>query len=100
MEQPHVDCDIQALRIGDAGLVMIPAELFVEFGLDLKRRSPLQPTYVITMANGSHGYVPTPHAFERGGYEVRTGSVSLLTPDAGDQIVAAALGLLAELAAP
>jgi hypothetical protein len=99
-EEPYVDFEIQALRIGDAALVMIPAELFVEFGLDLKRRSPLQPTYVITLANGSHGYVPTPHAFERGGYEVRTGPVSLLTPEAGDQIVTAALGLLAELAAP
>lgn len=95
-----MDFEIQALRIGDAALVLIPAELFVEFGLDLKRRSPFKPTYVISMANGSHGYVPTEHAFQRGGYEVRTGPVSLLTPKAGDQIVTAALDLLAGLAAP
>ena len=31
--------------------------------MELKRRSPFHPTYVIGYANGSIGYVPTPEAF-------------------------------------
>ena len=48
------------------------------------------------MANGSVGYVPTEHAFKRGGYEVRTALSSKLVPEAGDQIVEAALEMLTE----
>jgi len=97
--KPNVDFEVQALRIGPAALVMIPAELFVEFGLEIKLRSPIQPTFVIELANGVVGYVPTPKAFARGGYETRTASSSKLVPEAGDQIVAAALAALTELQA-
>ena len=61
-EHPNVEIEIQVIRISNVALVMIPAELFVEFGLDLKLRSPFKPTYVASMANGSIGYIPTPYA--------------------------------------
>ncbi|MDH3289074.1 MAG: hypothetical protein OEP48_15310 [Betaproteobacteria bacterium] len=41
--------------------------------------------------------MPTRHAFDRGGYEVRTGTYSMFVPEAGDQIVSAPLELLSEL---
>jgi len=94
---PNVEFEVQALRIGPAALVMIPAELFVEFGLEIKLRSPVQPTFVVELANGIIGYVPTPKAFEHGGYETRTATSSRLVPEAGAQIVVAALAALEEL---
>src|SRR5205823_3648154 len=37
---------VQALRIGDLALVSAPGELFVELGLEIKRRSPFAQTMV------------------------------------------------------
>ncbi len=61
--------ELQVLRIGDAAFIAIPGELFVELGLDIKNRSPFPYTFVVGLANGSIGYLPTSAAFEAGGYE-------------------------------
>jgi len=79
----HEDCEIQALRIGDGALVSGPFELFVEYQLDLKSRSPLPFTGYVGYANGYQGYVPTPRAFEEGGYEPTPSGWSKLAPEAG-----------------
>lgn len=51
---------ISALRINDAGCVSIPAELFVEIGMEIKRKSLLEKTFVFGYCNGSMGYVISP----------------------------------------
>lgn len=60
---------LQALRIGKLGIVALPFETFVETGLSIKRLSPIQPTFVIELANGAEGYLPTPEHHLLGGYE-------------------------------
>ena len=60
---------VQAVRIGSLGIVAIPCEVFTEIGLELKAKSPLQPTFTIELANGANGYLPTPRQHEWGGYE-------------------------------
>ena len=65
---------IQAIRIGDLCVVGIPFETFVEIGLDLKKRSPFKRTMVIGIANGRHGYLPTPEQHRLGGYETWLGT--------------------------
>ncbi len=62
--------DVTVLRIGQAILVGVPAEAFVEFGLMIKERSPFPHTYVASYANGYAGYVATRQAFAGGSYEV------------------------------
>ena len=94
---PTAPGEVQALRIGDAGMAANPAEYFCAFGLDIKGRSPAPLTMVAELANGYVGYVPTEDAFAGGGYEVRTARSSYLAPDAGDRIGDAAVGLLGEL---
>jgi hypothetical protein len=89
---------VRALAIGDVALVSFPVELFCEFGLIIKERSPLADTFVVTLANGGLGYVPTLEAFAHGGYEPRLAGHSHLIPEAGDLITAAALRLLREIA--
>ena len=80
--------EIQAIGINDAVIITNPAELFVEFGLEMKKRSPFKHTFVVELANGYAGYVPTEKAFEEGGYEVRqTVKTSRLVPEAGNMIV-------------
>jgi len=65
---------IQALRIGDLAVCGIPFETFVQTGLDLKKRSPFPQTMVIGLANGRHGYLPTPEQHQLGGYETWLGT--------------------------
>lgn len=95
----HEDCEIQALRIGDGALVSGPFELFVEYQLDLKSRSPLPFTGYVGYANGYQGYVPTPRAFEEGGYEPTPSGWSKLAPEAGGMVIDAGLGLIGSLTA-
>jgi len=60
---------VQALRIGDQAIVSMPFEVLVEIGLEIKRASPFPRTFLISLANGSHGYLPRPHQHQLGGYE-------------------------------
>ncbi len=65
---------LQAIRIGDLGIAALPFETFVETGLAIKRDSPLQATFVISLANGAEGYLPTPEHHALGGYETWLGT--------------------------
>ena len=69
-----VNVKIQVVRIGDLGICCIPFETFVEIGLELKQRSPLPQTMVISIANGRYGYLPTPAQHRLGGYETWLGT--------------------------
>jgi hypothetical protein len=90
--------ELQAMVIGAVALVAFPVELFTAFGERVKAESPIEDTFVVTLANGWHGYVPTREAFARGGYEPRFAFPSRLAEDAGDRLTEAALSLLRELA--
>ncbi len=92
--EPKVTAEVQMMRIGAAGLIAVPAEYFCQYGLDIQRGSPFDPTFVVSLANGCVGYVPTPQAFVGGGYEPRTARSSKLCPEAGDRIAATAIRLL------
>jgi neutral ceramidase len=61
--------ELQAIRINDAVFVAVPAEVFVEIGLCIKKKAPY-PTFLVGIANGYIGYLPTMAAHEVGGYEV------------------------------
>ena len=90
---------LQAIRIGDLAVVGIPFEVLVEIGLELKERSPLPRTMVIGLANGRHGYLPTPKQHELGGYETWLGTCHV-QQDASVIITDTLLAMLNELAAP
>ncbi len=93
--QPTVTVEVQALAIGDLAYVTLPAEIFVELGLAVKRQSPF-PHTMIGMLNGSSVdyYVPTEKAYGEGGYEVTN---SPLAPGSGETLVDTALELLHEV---
>jgi neutral ceramidase len=61
--------ELQAIRINGAAFVAVPAEVFVEIGLRLKESAPFQ-TFIVGIANGYIGYLPTTAAHAVGGYEV------------------------------
>jgi hypothetical protein len=87
---------LQAIRIGDLAVCAIPFEAFVEIGLELKKRSPLAQTMVIGLANGRHGYLPTPEQHQLGGYETWLGT-NVVQEDASVIITQHLLEMLGEL---
>jgi neutral ceramidase len=89
---------IQALRIGDVGIVGIPCETFVETGLAIKGASPLPQTFCIPLANGYNGYLPTPEHHGWGGYETWRARSSYLAVDAEPAVRQTALEMLGKLA--
>lgn len=64
-----MEIELQGIRVSDAVFIAVPAEVFVEIGLQLKKYAP-QKTYIIGIANGYIGYLPTREAYQIGGYEV------------------------------
>lgn len=90
-EQP---AEVQALSVGDAVFVSIPAEYFVEFGLRIKERSHPRHALIVSHANGMVGYVPTRDAFARGGYETTFAAWSRMAPEAGDMLADAAVAVV------
>ena len=92
-----VKVQLQALRIGRLGVVAVPCEVFAEIGLEIKRLSPLQPTFTIELANGYNGYLPSPEQHALGGYETWRTTSSYLEENASRKIVATLKELLAEV---
>ncbi len=95
-EEPLVPCELQVIGIGDTAFAGNPGEFFCSLGMDIKRGSPFANTFVVELANGCVGYVPTEDAYE-GGYESQMAPSSKLVPGSGEQIVAATIELLNEL---
>jgi hypothetical protein len=91
---PSRELKLQAIRIGDFGIAAIPNEVFAASGLTIKRRSPLQPTFTIELANGAEGYIPPPDQHALGGYETWRARSSCLEERAEVKIVSAVLDLL------
>ncbi len=88
---------LQALRIGNLGIAAVPCEVFVEIGLEIKKKSPFATTFTTSLANGYNGYLPTPEHHRMGGYETWRARSSYLETDASPRIVEQLLGLLQEL---
>lgn len=88
---------LNVLRIGDAVICTNPAELFVELGMEIKTDSPARVTFVTELTDGYCGYVPTPSAFNNGGYETWCAPSSQLEYSGGDQMVQATRTLLEEV---
>jgi neutral ceramidase len=95
---PTLEVIVQAHRIGDLAVAAMPFEVFAEIGLELKQRSPLRPLMNISIANGAHGYLPTPGQHKLGGYETWIG-VNKVQLDASVKMVDALVEMLGELTA-
>lgn len=81
----QVSAPLQVLKIGDLRVAAIPAEVFVEIGLELKRRHP--DSFTVSLANAYHGYLPTPEHHRLGGYETWRARSSCLEVNASTKIV-------------
>ena len=83
---PYFPVELSVIRLDDITFATSPAELFVEFQLEIKKKFKNNKIIVAELTNGYCGYVPTRLAFALGGYETERSLGSRLTPEAGEII--------------
>jgi hypothetical protein len=94
----EVTVPLQVVRIGQLAIAAIPFEVFAEIGLEIKEKTPLADAFTISLANDSHGYLPTPRQHVLGGYETWMGTSKVQT-DASVLITSAILELMQDVKA-
>lgn len=92
----NLPIELQGVRISEAIFVAVPAEVFVEIGLKLKRQAPAR-TFIVGIANGYIGYLPNREAYSLGGYEVISAKCAA---EAEDTLVSETIALEEQLLAP
>jgi len=93
----EVSVILQAFRLGDLLIAAAPCEVFVEIGLDFKAKAPFKPAFMISLANGYNGYLPTPEHHKLGGYETWRARSSYLETNASVKIMETIFGLAQKL---
>jgi len=89
--QEEVSLEQICLAVDDCAFLSFPGELFTEIGMRIKAESPFRHTYILGLANGCVGYVPTRKAIREGGYESETRE---LDDSAEEVVVEQSLALL------
>jgi hypothetical protein len=77
--------ELHVVRLGDVAIATNEFELFTDYGVQIKARSPAVQTLIIQLT-GSGGYLPTPRAVSGGGYSAVIQS-SRVGPDGGQVLV-------------
>ncbi len=60
--------EFHVLRLGDIAIATNPFELYLDYGVRIKARSPAVLTLLVQLSCGSCGYLPTEKAVKGGGY--------------------------------
>lgn len=74
------------LRLGNVAIATNPFELYHEYALRMKARAKAEQVFVVQLANGAGGYLPTESAVKGGSYSSKAAS-TVCGPDGGDELV-------------
>ena len=88
---------LQAWQIGNVGFASLPGELFVEWGLKIKRESPFPWTYPVELGGDYLGYLITQEAWDAGAYEALIARSAKPSPEGVSYMVDSVLDMLREL---
>lgn len=81
-----LDTEVHIMRLGTIAIATNPFELFLDYGNQIKARSLAEQTFLIQLANGAEGYLPTEKA-EKGGHYSAFISSGQVGHQGGDQLV-------------
>ena len=95
-KMPILDTEVHIVRLGNIACASNPFELFLDYGNKLKACSPAEQTFLVQLANGAEGYLPTEKA-EKGGHYSAFVSSGLVGHDGGNQLVDETLRHIKEL---
>lgn len=95
-KDPNFLCEVHAMRIGDYAVATNPFELFVDYGLRIKARSPATHTSIVQLTADCGAYLPTERAVQGGGYSARIDD-GVVGPEGGRVFVNETCRILNEL---
>ena len=81
-----LDTEVHLVRMGTIAFATNPFELFLDYGNQIKARSAAEQTFLVQLANGAEGYLPTKKA-ELGGHYSAFISSGQIGHVGGDQLV-------------
>jgi len=91
--------ELHVIRLGDVAIATNAFELFLEYGIQMRARSRALQTFLIQLACGCGGYLPTERAVAGGGYSAIPES-GLVGPDGGRILVDRTVELMNSLWPP
>jgi hypothetical protein len=94
--EPYYPVELHVLRLGDVAIATNPFELFLDFGLRIKARSKALQTFLVQLACGSGGYLPTAKAVAGKSYGAEPAS-NRVGPEGGQVLVEATVEDIARL---
>ena len=88
-KETHSTMPLQIIRVGNTAIYVMPGEIYVNFGREIKERSKFENNFVIENSNAFGGYIPTPEAFGENCdlYETSLCYGSRHVPEAGGMMV-------------
>lgn len=88
--QNVVPIEVHTIRLGDMALCTNPFELFLDYGNQIRARSRAKQTFIVQLACGAQGYLPTEKA-ERGSHYSAYVSSGYVGHEGGDLLVRTSL---------
>jgi neutral ceramidase len=97
-----VETEVMLIDLGGLAFAIFPGEVFVEFGLALKRHFVDYPIITLAFGNDAPGYIPHRSAYPEGGYEIEEafrfyGQPSVFVAEAGELLLKALSDMLNEV---
>ncbi len=90
-----VEIPLWAVRVGEVGFVTNPFEMYLDWGIAIKARSPAVQTFAVQLC-GEGGYLPSLRSTEQGGYGSIPASYPV-DPACGRDVVEQSIEMLQEL---
>lgn len=75
---PNLSVELHAVRLGDIGFVTNPFELYLDYAMQIKGRSPATQTFVVQLV-GPGSYLPTARSIEGGAYGAKPSNNEVTT---------------------
>lgn len=91
-EQPKYPVEVHVIRLGDIVMATNPFELYLDYGIRMKARSPAVQTFLVQLA-GSGSYLPPSRSIEGGAYGAVPAS-NIVGPEGGQELVESTLELI------
>lgn len=91
---PVTPIEFHVLRLGDIAIATNPFELYVDYGVRIKARSPAALTFLVQTACQHNGYLPTIKAVKGGGYSA---DKFIVGPEGGQVLVNETVRLIKEM---
>ena len=95
-DAPKFSMELHAVRLGECAFVTNPFELYLDYGQMIQAQSAAKMTFLVQLACGDGGYLPTARAAAAGGYGslIINGKVG---PQGGRMLVEASLRAVGQL---